>query len=229
MEGIALSWSSGKDSALSLHYLLKSRGFEVRYLLTTITESYSRVSMHGVREGLVEMQARSIGIELKKVYIPMNCTNEVYEERMRRACIEMMEQGITGVAFGDIFLEDVREYREKNLAKLGMECIFPIWGRSTSELAREFMRLGFRAKVICVDLEKLPPSHAGREYDLDFLRDLPSGCDPCGENGEFHTFVYSGPWFKQPIEIKLGESVVRNDRFCFRDILPAEEDLGPGI
>ncbi len=218
MERIALSWSSGKDSALSLHYLLKNKSYEVRYLLTTITESYSRVSMHGVREELVEMQSQSLGIELKKVYIPVGCTNELYEERMKRACIELMEQGIMSVAFGDIFLEDVREYREKNLAKLGMRCIFPIWGRNTRELALEFMELGFRAKVICVDLERLSSSYAGREYDSDFLRDLPRDCDPCGENGEFHTFVYSGPCFKRPIKLKLGESVVRDGRFCFRDL-----------
>jgi len=222
VERIALAWSSGKDSALSLHSLMRSGRYEVRYLLTTITEGYSRVSMHGVREELIDMQGRSIGIELKKVYIPIACTNEVYEERMRRACVEMMDEGIIGVAFGDIFLEDVREYRERNLRRLGMEPLFPIWGRDTGELAQEFLRLGFRAKIVCIDLERLPADYAGMEYDANFLRELPSGCDPCGENGEFHTFVYAGPCFKQPIEVKLGESVIRDRRFCFRDLLPAE-------
>jgi len=219
VEKIAISWSSGKDSTLCLHTLLRERKYEISYLLTTVTEPYYRVSMHGVREDLLILQAESIGVKLMKVYIPAGCSNELYEKKMSEACAQLQNMGVTAIAFADIFLEDVRRYREKNLVGTGIRPLFPLWGRNTRELAHEFLDLGYKAIVVCVDLEKLTINFAGREYDRTFLKDLPEGCDPCGENGEFHTFVYSGPIFKKPIPFSLGEKVIRENRFCYQDLL----------
>ena len=219
-EDILFCWSGGKDSAMALHAIQAEGKNRVVALLTTITEKYDRISMHGVRRVLLERQAASIGLPLQPVLIPPQCVNVIYEERMKQALTENFERGVRRVAFGDIFLEDLRIYRERNLALAGMDAVFPIWKRDTRELAQDFIRLGFRAITVCVDPRVLDPSFAGRELDQSFFADLPSGVDPCGENGEFHTFVFDGPVFQQPINIRVGEKVVR-DGFCFCDLLPA--------
>jgi uncharacterized protein (TIGR00290 family) len=221
-ERILFCWSGGKDSAMALHVLLQQRHICVAGLLTTITEGFERVSMHGVRRELLRRQAENIGLPLEEVRIPPQCVNPVYEARMEAAMRSAVEQGIRRVAFGDIFLEDLRAYREKNLARVGMEAIFPIWKRDTRELARHFVDLGFRARAVCVDPRVLGSSFAGRKLDESFFRDLPAGADPCGENGEFHTFVYDGPIFQKPVKCRTGE-VVERDSFVFCDLLPEEE------
>jgi len=215
-----LSWSSGKDSAMALHRTVASGQFEVVCLLTTVSESFHRVSMHGVREELLERQAASLGFQLQKVMIPYPCPNAVYEERMREVLEIWKARGVTHVIFGDLFLEDIRRYREEKLALIGLAPVFPVWGRDTHGLAREIVTLGFRAVLSCVDPRKLDPSFAGRQFDLALLRDLPEGVDPCGENGEFHTFVYDGPPFREPIRVEVGERVNR-DGFEFADIVPS--------
>ncbi len=219
-ENILFCWSGGKDSAMALHAIQSAREYRVTALLTTITEEYDRISMHGVRRALLERQAASIGLPLHTVLIPPQCVNVIYEERMKQVLTENFARGVRQVAFGDIFLEDLRVYRERNLALLQMEALFPIWKRDTRELARDFVRRGFRAITVCVDPRVLDSSFAGRELDESFFADLPPGVDPCGENGEFHTFVFDGPIFQQPIPIRIGEKVTR-DGFCFCDLLPA--------
>jgi uncharacterized protein (TIGR00290 family) len=176
--------------------------------------------MHGVRRELVEAQARAVGIPLVEVGIPAACPNDVYEARMRQALSSEALAGVETMAFADLFLEDIRAYREERLAAAGLSALFPVWGRDTSSLAREFIEAGFQAVLVCVDPVQLDPSFVGRSYDLDLLADLPASADPCGENGEFHTFVHAGPIFSQPIEVELGESVMR-DGFAFCDLLPA--------
>jgi uncharacterized protein (TIGR00290 family) len=219
-EDVLFCWSGGKDSAMALHALGASSGHRITSLLTTITDEYDRISMHGVRRVLLERQAESIGLPLHPVLIPPQCVNATYEARMKEALEHHLALGIRNVAFGDIFLEDLREYREKNLARAGMKALFPIWKRDTRELAREFIRLGFRAVTVCVDPRVLDTSFAGRELDASFFADLPPGVDPCGENGEFHTFVFDGPVFQSPIACRVGEKVIR-DGFCFCDLLSA--------
>jgi uncharacterized protein (TIGR00290 family) len=219
-EEVLFCWSGGKDSAMALHALQAVGDCRIAALLTTITEEYDRISMHGVRRALLERQAESLGLPLHAVLIPPQCINAIYEERMKDALAKYFARGVRRVAFGDIFLEDLRAYRESNLAKVGMQALFPIWKRDTRELAREFTRLGFRAITVCVDPRVLDASFAGRELDANFFADLPPGVDPCGENGEFHTFVFDGPVFKMPIAFHAGEKVVR-DGFCFCDLLPA--------
>jgi uncharacterized protein (TIGR00290 family) len=218
-EDVLFCWSGGKDSAMALHALRPAGDCRVAALLTTITEEYDRISMHGVRRVLLERQAESLGLTLHPVLIPPQCINAIYEARMKEALTQHFEQGVRRVAFGDIFLEDLRVYRENNLAQVGMTAIFPIWKRDTRELAREFVQLGFRAIAVCVDPRVLDASFAGRELDPSFFADLPSAVDPCGENGEFHTFVFDGPVFKTPIACRTGEKVMR-DGFCFCDLLP---------
>jgi uncharacterized protein (TIGR00290 family) len=220
LEDVLFCWSGGKDSAMALHALRAARDCRITALLTTITEEYDRISMHGVRRALLEQQAESLGLPLHAVLIPPQCINAIYEQRMKEALAEHSGRGVRRVAFGDIFLEDLRVYREKNLALVGMEALFPIWKRDTRELAQEFVRQGFRAITVCVDPRVLDASFAGRELDASFFADLPAGVDPCGENGEFHTFVFDGPIFKAPIAVRLGKKVVR-DGFCFCDLLPA--------
>jgi uncharacterized protein (TIGR00290 family) len=193
----------------------------VAALLTTVTESYDRISMHGVRRELLVRHAQSIGLPLHEVRIPPQCVNSIYEARMEDALRIQYEAGIRTVAFGDIFLEDLRVYREKNLARINMTALFPIWKRDTRELVRIFHESKFRAIAVCVDPKVLDRSFAGRELDESFFRDLPPGVDPCGENGEFHTFVFDGPIFKQPIPIRAGE-VVERDSFIYCDLLLAE-------
>lgn len=220
MEDVILCWSGGKDSALALERLRQSGRYRVASLLTTVTEDYDRVSMHGVRWVLVERQAAALGLSLQPVRIPAGCVNAQYEERMGAAMAHAHGQGIELVAFGDIFLEDVRHYRESNLARAGMRGVFPLWKLPSAELGREFLRLGFQAVVVVVDANKLERSFAGRAYDAAFLRDLPAGVDSCGENGEFHTFVFDGPGFRAPVTFHVGEIVLR-DAFYFCDLLPA--------
>ena len=220
-EKTLLSWSGGKDSAMALYEIRKNPNIGISALLTTVTEGYNRVSMHGVRSALLEHQAESLGLPLDKIIIPQNATNEVYETAMQRILTKYKEQGIRSVAFGDIFLEDLRKYREENLARIGMRGIFPIWKRDSHELARTFINLGFKAVVTCLDPKQLAPSFAGRCIDGDFLRDLPTQVDPCGENGEFHTFVFAGPIFRNMITFSQGETVMR-DSFWFCDLLPEE-------
>jgi len=219
MEDVLFCWSGGKDSAMALHALRAARDCRITALLTTITEEYDRISMHGVRRALLARQAESLGLPLHAVLIPPQCINATYEERMKEALALHFARGVRRVAFGDIFLEDLRAYREKNLAQVGMQALFPIWKRDTRELAREFVREGFRAIAVCVDPRVLDASFAGRELDASFFADLPPGVDPCGENGEIHTFVFDGPVFKTPIPIRVGEKVLR-DGFCFCDLLP---------
>src|SRR5579862_4245423 len=213
-------WSGGKDSAMALHALREEGACRVTALLTTITEDYDRISMHGVRRELLKRQAESIGLPLHPVLIPPQCINATYEQRMKEALEHHLARGVRKVAFGDIFLEDLREYREKNLKQIGMQAVFPVWKRDTRELTREFLRLGFRAVAVCVDPRILDASFAGRELDAAFFADLPSNVDPCGENGEFHTFVFDGPIFQTPVRFTTGE-VLERDSFVFCDLLPA--------
>lgn len=216
-----LSWSGGKDSALALHALLMDRGVEVRGLLTTMTDEYERVSMHGVRSELVSAQARAIGLPVSTVRIPPAATNEQYERAMIDGLDSLARQGIEQIAFGDLFLEDVRTYRERMVARSGLRPAFPLWGISTSEIARRFTESGFKAVLVCVDPRQIDVSHCGTEFDDRLLDALPATADPCGENGEFHTFVYDGPMFSAPIATRRGE-VVERDGFVFCDLLSGD-------
>jgi uncharacterized protein (TIGR00290 family) len=222
-EPILFCWSGGKDSAMALHTLLQQGEFRVAALLTTVTEGYERISMHGVRRELLERQAQSIGLPLHEVRIPPQCVNPIYEARMEEALRFHLEKGVSKVAFGDIFLEDLRAYREKNLARIGMTAIFPIWKRDTRDLVRSFHTNRFRAVAVCVDSKVLDPSFAGRELDESFFQNLPPHADPCGENGEFHTFVFDGPIFQSPIHVRTGE-IVNRDGFIFCDLLLQMEE-----
>jgi uncharacterized protein (TIGR00290 family) len=213
----ALSWSGGKDSALALQALRDELGVEPHALVTTVTSSYDRISMHGVRRSLLERQARVIGLPLVEVVIPPGCPNTVYEQRWREAFASPLLQSVEEVAFGDLFLDDVRRYREVLLAREGKRGLFPLWGRNTTRLAREFVAAGFRAKLVCVDPKQLDGAFAGREYDERLLAELPAHVDPCGERGEFHTFVYAGPGFSEPIGCRVGE-VVEREGFVFCDL-----------
>ena len=217
--GLALSWSGGKDSALALREL-RRQGLEPSALVTTVTEAYERVSMHGVRRGLLARQAKAVGLELVEVVIPTTCTHELYDARMAAAFATAALADTETVAFGDLFLEDVRRYREERLAAAGKRALFPLWGRDTGELAREFLAAGFEAVLVCIDPRALDPSFAGRTYDATVLGDLPAAVDPCGENGEFHTFVSSGPGFSGRVGYRLGASV-RRAGYVFRDLIPA--------
>ena len=225
---ILFCWSGGKDSAMALHMLLERPDVRVAALLTTVTETYDRISMHGVRRELLLQQAESIGLPLHEVRIPPQCVNPIYEARMEEALRVHYAESVRTVAFGDIFLEDLRAYREKNLARIGMTALFPIWKRDTRELIREFQENGFRAIAACVDPKVLDRSFAGRELDASFFRDLPDGVDPCGENGEFHTFVFDGPIFRNPIGVRVGE-IVERDSYIYADLMPspASEASGP--
>jgi len=213
-----LSWSSGKDSAWALHALRRQGDYEIAGLLTTINDAASRVAMHAVRETLLEKQAEAAGLPLIKVRIPYPCPNEAYEAAMTEAMARAKREGITAVAFGDLFLEDVRRYRVEKLAPTGIEPVFPIWGIETKRLARDMVNAGLRAHVTCVDPKQLDPKFAGRVFDDAFLDDLPDDVDPCGENGEFHSFAFAGPMFAAPIRVVPGETVER-DGFVFADLL----------
>jgi len=218
MKRILLSWSSGKDSAWSLHVLRQRAEYEVVGLLTTFNEVADRVAMHAVRRELVERQAAAAGLPLWAVPLPWPCSNEKYESLMAQSCAKAVAEGIEGVAFGDLFLEDVRAYRERQLKDTGLEPVFPVWGLPTRALAREMIARGTRAKLTCVDTEKLDRSFVGREFDEALLAALPEDVDPCGEKGEFHSFVYAGPMLNAELSVSVGETVVR-DQFVFADLV----------
>jgi uncharacterized protein (TIGR00290 family) len=214
-----ISWSSGKDAAHALWEVRRTRIVRPVGLLTTVNEAFGRVSMHGVREQLLRMQADALGLPLTTVRIPYPCPNEVYEREMRRALDAALSAGIRHVVFGDLFLEDIRTYREARLAEVGMEGVFPLWRRPTEALAKEMVRTGLRARLVCVDPRALGAPFAGREFDDRLLADLPPAVDPCGERGEFHTFVTDTPLFRSPIRVRQGEVVTR-DGFVFADLEP---------
>jgi len=215
-----VAWSSGKDAAWALHLVRQEARVEPVGLLVTITELYQRSSMHGVRRELVEAQARAIGLPLVPVLIPAPCSNEAYESAMAGAMARARAEGVSHVVFGDIFLADVRAYREEKLAPCGIRPLFPLWGRDTRSLLEEMLAGGLRARVTCLDPRVAPREMAGRELDEAFLASLPEGVDPCGERGEFHTFAFDGPVFDWPIEVEVGETVER-EGFVFTDLVPA--------
>ncbi|MGG4168894.1 diphthine--ammonia ligase [Rossellomorea vietnamensis] len=221
-----IAYSGGKDSTLALYNIQQNPEYEVDSLLVTLTEGFDRVSIHGVRYEMLKRQSKSLGIPLREVWIPQDCSNEVYQERMGKAVSGMLEDGVTHMVFGDIHLADVRAYREEMLEGTGIKTIFPLWGRDVGELGREFIERGFKTVLTCIDMEQLDRSFAGRVYDVDFLSDYPENCDICGENGEFHTFVFDGPNFEFPIQYELGEErvtpdvVTGRDRFLFLDVVP---------
>jgi len=217
---LALSWSGGKDSALALWTLREELDIEPLALLTTLTEDYDRISMHGVRGELLRAQARATGVELVEIGIPAACVNRTYEERMEQALSSPPLDRAGTIAFADLFLADVRSYREERLASAGRKALFPLWKRDTAALAREFIDAGFEATLVCVDPTQLDPSFVGRPFDEALLADLPDGVDPCGENGEFHTFVHAGPIFAERIEVERGETVMR-EGFAFQDLVAA--------
>jgi uncharacterized protein (TIGR00290 family) len=215
-----IAWSSGKDSAWALHEMRRAGEFDVTGALTTVTGAFTRVSIHGVREELLDAQLTAAGLSARKVRIPYPCPNEIYEREMAAAVAQAREDGITHIIFGDLFLEDVRAYRERNLAGTGIVPLFPLWGRDTSVLAREMLASGVAAHLASVNLEKLPRRFAGRAFDEALLSDLPAGIDSCGENGEFHTFVSAGPMLSKPAAVAVGE-IVERDGAAYADLLPA--------
>jgi len=219
MKRILLSWSSGKDSAWSLHLLQQQKEYEIAGLLTTFNQAADRVAMHGVRRSLVEAQAEAAGIPLWEVPLPWPCSNSEYENAMRSACEKAVDARVESIAFGDLFLTEVRAYREKQLRGSGLEPLFPIWGLPTRRLAEEMIAAGIRAKLTCVDSEQLGAEFAGRDFDGSLLAQLPATADPCGENGEFHSFVFDGPMFRRPIPVRMGE-IVHRERFVFADVIP---------
>lgn len=228
---VLLSWSGGKDSAWALHLLRQQPEYEVAGLLTTVNQHFGRVAMHGFRERLLELQAEAAGLPLWSIPLPWPCSNEVYERLMGDACARAVADGIEAIAFGDLFLEDIREYREAKLAGTGLRPLFPCWQIPTDQLAREMIASGLRAHLVCVNPKQLDRSFAGRLFDASLLADLPDGVDPCGERGEFHTFVSAGPVFEssfaegglsRSIEVKRGETVER-DGFVYADLLPADQ------
>ena len=213
-EPVVLTWSGGKDSALALYYFKNSSQYQVRYLLTSITKDYNRISMHGVRTILLDSQSKSLGLTIEKIFISKNSSNEEYENQMREKLSFYQCQGISSVAFGDLFLEDIRKYREQNLSKITMRGIFPLWKKNTYELAHQFIKLGFKAIITCGDSQVLDKKFVGRYFDHQFLSDLPLGVDPCGENGEFHTFVFDGPIFNEAVPFETG-AVIEDGGCCF--------------
>jgi uncharacterized protein (TIGR00290 family) len=223
---VVLSWSGGKDSSLALAALRGDERYDVVGLLTSITSGYDRVSIHGVRRQLVEAQAEAAGLPLYEVTLEPACSNAAYEAAFRRALtvVRDAEPAADLIAFGDLYLEEVRAYRERLLGGTGFEGVFPLWRRDTAGLATEFVRAGFRAVVVCVDTTQLAATFAGRAYDAAFLADLPHGVDPCGEGGEFHTFVWDGPHFRRPLPVRTGETILRDERFAYTDLLPADAD-----
>ena len=214
-----IAWSSGKDSAWALHEIRRSGEYDIVAALTTVTDTFARVSMHGVREGLLRAQLDAAGLRSIVVRIPFPCSNEIYEREMAAALAQAKADGVTHVIFGDLFLADLRAYREQKLAAIGMTGVFPLWLRPTDSLAKEMIDAGVEAHLATVDLAKLPPSFAGRRFDHALLSSLPEGADPCGENGEFHSFVKAGPMFSRPIRISVGETVER-EGFAYADLLP---------
>jgi len=215
-----ISWSSGKDSAFALHEARRCGLAEIVGALTTLNEAYGRVAMHGVRDSVLDQQIAALGLPVLKVLLPNPCTNQVYEERMAEAFERLKSQGVTHLVFGDLFLEDIRAYREKQLAAAGMTGIFPLWRRDTAALARDMIASGLTAHLVCVDPRHLSREFAGRRFDAGLLAELPAAVDPCGENGEFHTVVSAGPMFAAPIAVAIG-AVVERDGFVFADVTTA--------
>lgn len=227
MKRVLLSWSSGKDSAWALHLLRRDASIEICGLLTTLNAQFDRVAMHGTRRTVLEAQAHAANLPLWIVPLPWPCSNAEYEERMAEICRRAVAEKIDAVAFGDLFLADIRAYREKQLAGTGLEPLFPVWQIPTDALAQEMIAFGLRARITCVDTKQLPADFAGREFDVNLLRDLPATADPCGERGEFHTCVYAGPMFSEPIRLEEGE-VVDRDGFVFADFnVKAAEPVDP--
>lgn len=223
-----MSWSSGKDSAFALEAARARADLEIVALLTTVTDTFGRVSMHGVREELLRAQARAVGLPLIDVRIPSPCPNEVYEQRMARAMHLAAADGVRTMVFGDLYLADIRAYREERLAAVGFQAEFPLWLRDTRALARDMIDSGLRAVLTCVDPRKLPGKLAGRDFDARLLEELSAGVDPCGENGEFHTFVHAGGPLREPVPVRVGD-VVERDGFVFADVLPAPDNDGSSI
>ena len=219
---ILLSWSSGKDSAWALHLLRATAEVEVIGLLTTVNTHFQRVAMHGTRHELLRAQAEAARLPLWEIPLPWPCSNEVYEAAMSKACATAVQEGVCGIAFGDLFLEDIRRYREERLRCTGLEPLFPLWGRDTRKLIDEMLDDGLRARIVCVDASKLPAEFAGQDLTRDLLQRMPPGVDPCGENGEFHTLAYAGPMFSEPLSITAGGSVTR-DGFVYADVLATAE------
>ncbi|MFQ5545038.1 MAG: ATP-binding protein [Acidiferrobacterales bacterium] len=219
-----LFWSSGKDSAYSLHVLRAQDGIEVMGLVTTVHRPAKRVAVHAVRESLLWAQARACGLPLITVPIPEPCPNTAYETAIGNTLEQAKAQGVNAVVFGDLFLEDIRAYRESLLANSDLRPLFPLWGRDTGVLASEMIAAGLRAHITCIDIKVLPHEFAGRTYDAGLLRDLPDGVDPCGENGEFHTFAYAGPMFRQPIPVFVGK-IIERDGFVYADVIPRSREI----
>jgi uncharacterized protein (TIGR00290 family) len=213
-----LSWSGGKDSAWALHTLRQNPEYNVAALLTTVNERFRRVAIHGFREELLDLQAISVGLPIWKILLPYPCSNADYESRMQAVCVRAVDEGFEAVAFGDLFLEDIRAYRIEHLAGTGLEPVFPIWGIPTGQLARQMIGAGLRARITCLNPRHLPASFCGRVFDADFLSDLPSSVDPCGERGEFHSFAYAGPMFSQPILVEHTHNVER-EGFVYGDLV----------
>jgi len=220
MTRVLLSWSSGKDSAWALHILGRHAECEIVGLLTTLNQKFDRVAMHGTRRSVLDAQARAAGLPLWDVPLPWPCSNADYEARMREVCGRAIDEKIDAIAFGDLFLEDIRTYREKHLRDLGLQALFPLWRLSTAVLAREMIAGGLRAKLTCVDTQQLPADFVGKDFDERLLAELPSTVDPCGERGEFHTCVYAGPMLNTTVDLEQGEVVMR-DQFAYADFLPA--------
>lgn len=218
-----VSWSSGKDAAWALHVMRQRGEYEIAGLLTTMNAAFDRVAMHGTRRAVVEAQAKAVGLPLRTIPLPWPCSNEQYEAAMRKACAEVVAEGIEAIAFGDLFLEDVRAYREEKLKGTGLEPVFPLWGLPTGALAREMLAAGLRARIVCLDPAMLPREFAGRDLDESVLDALPEGCDPCAERGEFHTVAYAGPMFRRAVPLKTGE-VVERDGFVFADVAVVRPD-----
>ncbi len=218
-EKVIVAWSGGKDSALALYEVLNSGSYKILKLLTTVTKDYDRISIHGVRRVLLEQQAKALRIPLEEMFITKGASDALYEGELLKTLKRHRDNGVLSVVFGDIFLEDVRKYREQILAKAGMNGIFPLWKKDTKELALKFINRGFKAVITSIDSNVLGKDFAGREYDEKFLSDLPANVDPCGENGEFHSFVYNGPLFCERIGFKKGEIVLRDNRFYYCDLL----------
>ena len=228
-----MNWSGGKDSALALHAVLQAGDYEIMCLLTTVNQVYGRISMHGVREELLDQQAAMIGLPLIKIYLPEQSPMKIYDQIMRQHLEPLVAQGISHAIFGDIFLEDLRRYREKRLAEVGLQGVFPLWQQDTAELAQQFVGLGFHAITVCINEKQLNQSFVGQEVDTAFFANLPASVDPSGENGEYHSFVYDGPLFAQPIPVIKGEVVRRtlgeaNDQFdtgfWYADLLPGKRE-----
>jgi uncharacterized protein (TIGR00290 family) len=216
MKRVIISWSSGKDCAWTLHLLRQQPDIEIVGLLTTINSEFDRVAMHGTRRSILEAQAAAAGLPLWTIPLPWPCSNQIYEERMVEACRRAIDEKVGAIAFGDLYLGDIRAYREAQLKPTGLEPLFPLWQIPTSKLAQHMIAGGLRAKIACVDSRQLDPTFAGREFNSDFLRELPPSVDPCGENGEFHSCVYDGPMFSGPIAFDSGE-IVNRDGFIYAD------------